>query len=78
MTTKLDLKARQAFGEQLTPAQVDIINNDTYPNDYELTPWEALTEAQQEDKVIADLHKGGDARAKQAQQNIHKTPTYYR
>lgn len=76
--TKAELKARQAFGEQLTPDQVNIINNDYYANDYELTPWEAMTEKEQEDKFISDTNKWGEGKAKKAQQdNSHKFPTYY-
>ena len=78
--TKAELKAKQAFGEPLTPEQQNIIDNNTYPSDYELTPWEALNEQEQEDKLIADASKWGDAKAKLTQQAApaNKIPTFYK
>jgi hypothetical protein len=66
--TKAELKARQAFGEQLTEAQQNIVDNDLYPNDYELTPWEAMNSQEQADKFIANAEKWGDQKAKEAAQ----------
>ncbi len=60
--TKKDLKDKQARGEHLELDQIRIIYNDYYGDDYELTPYEAMSEQEQEDKVIADIQKSGDAR----------------
>jgi len=74
--TKKELKAKQAFGGQLTPDQMNILNDDTYPDDYELSPFEAMTEAEQEASIISNMNKRGAQEAAKSQSN--KIPTFYK
>jgi hypothetical protein len=61
--TKKDLKEKAAKGEALTEVQQSILDSKFYSDDYELTPWEALTEAEQEAATIAQMNKRGEAMA---------------